>query len=50
MKDDLVRVQDALVVAEEARRKAEVEVAFLKVEQTSLVLEIGATKDEVSSL
>ena len=30
--------------------KAEVEVAFLKVEHTSLVLEIGATKEEVSSL
>ena len=30
--------------------KDEAEVAYLEVEQTSLVLEIGATKDEVSSL
>ena len=49
-KDDLARVQDALVVAEEARHKAEAKVARLEVERTSLVLEIGATKDEVSSL
>ena len=49
-KDDLARVQDALVVAEEARRKTEAEVAYLKVERTLLMLEIGATKDEVSSL
>ena len=37
------------MVAEEARRKAEVKVARLVVERTSLVLEIGATKEEVSS-
>ena len=46
----MARVQDALVIAEEARRKAEAEVASLEVEQTSLMLEVGATKDEVASL
>ena len=45
----MARVQDALVVAEEAKRKAEAEVSRLEVERTSLVLEIGATKDKVSS-
>ena len=41
---------------EEARRKveaeaeAEAEVAHLEVERTSLLLEIGVDKDEVSSL
>ena len=48
--DNLARVQDALVVAEEARRKAKAEVTRLEVERNSLMLEIGATKDEVSSL
>ena len=64
---DLVRVQDALeaadearVVMEEAKHKAKAEVARLKVprlkvtrlkvERTSLLLEIGATKDKISSL
>ena len=47
---DLARVQDALAVSEEARRKAKAEAAHLEVERTSLLLEIGATKDEVSSL
>ena len=47
---DLVRVQDALAVAEEAKYKAEAETARLEVEQTSLLLEIGAARDEVSSL
>ena len=48
--DELVRVQGALAVAEEARRKTEAEVASLEVERTSLPLEVGVTKDEVSSL
>ena len=50
--DELARVQDALVVVEEARHKAEAEaeVACLEVEWTSLMLEVGVTKDEVSSL
>ena len=44
-KDNLARV----VITEEARCKAEAEVARLKGERISLMLEIGATKDEVSS-
>ena len=35
---------------EEARCRAEAEVASLEVKQTSILLEVGATKDEVSSL
>ena len=42
VEDNLARVQDALVVAKEARRKVEVEVASLEIEQTSLLLEAGA--------
>ena len=38
------------MVVEEAKHKVEAEVAPLEVEQTLLVLEIRATKDEVSSL
>ena len=38
------------MVVEEARCKAEAKVASLEVERTSLMLEVGATKDEVSSL
>ena len=46
--DDLTRVQDALVIAEKGMHKAEAGVASLKVERTSLMLEVA--KDEVSSL
>ena len=35
---------------EEAKRKAEAEIAHLEVERTSLLLELGETKDEVSSV
>ena len=38
------------MVAKEVRRKAEVEVARLEVERTSILLEIRAAKDEISSL
>ena len=48
--DDLTRVQDALVIADKAKRKVEAKVASLEVEQTSLLLEFWTTKDEVSSL
>ena len=48
--DNPARVQDALVVAEEARCKGEAKVTRLEVERTSLLLEIRATKDEMSSL
>ena len=47
--EDLVRVQKALAAAEEGGRKAKVETAYLEVEWTSLLLELGATKDKVSS-
>ena len=48
--EDLARVQEALVAAEEGKRKAEAETSFLEVDQTSLMLELGAAKHEVSSL
>ena len=38
------------MVAEEARRKAEAETFRLEVERKSLLLELGAAKDEVSFL
>ena len=46
----MARVRDALAVTEEAKRKARVETTRLEVEQTSLMLELGAAKDEVSTL
>ena len=49
-KDDLVRIQEALVVVEEARHKVEVKTSRQEVERTSLLLELGAAKDKVSSL
>ena len=49
-RDDLARVRDALVFAKEAKLKVEAETACLEVEWTSLLLELGATKDEVSFL
>ena len=47
---ELVRVQNALAVSEEARRKAEDEVSHLAVERVSLLLELGTSKDELSAL
>ena len=49
VEDDLARVREALVVAEKARRKAWAEASHLKVERTSLLLELGAAKDDISS-
>ena len=49
-KDKLARVQVALAVVEEARQKAEAKAARLEVERTSLLLEIKAAKDKMSSL
>ena len=43
-------LQDALAVVEETKRKAEAETALLEVKRTLLLLELGAAKDEVSSL
>ena len=39
-----------MAAAEEAKRKVEAETAWLEVERTSLLSEIGAAKDEVCSL
>ena len=50
VEDDLTRAQDALEPAEEGGHRLEAEVAHLEVVQTSLLLELEATKDEVSSL
>ena len=47
--DKLAKVQGALAVTEEVRRKVEAEVTFLEVERTSILLEVGVTKDELSS-
>ena len=48
--EDLARVQKALAAVEEGRHKVEAVTACLEVEVTSLLLELEATKDEVSSL
>ena len=48
--DDLARVQEALVIAKESMCKVEAKVSTLEVEWTLLLLDVGATKDEVSSL
>ena len=50
--EDLDRVQEPLAAVKEVRRKAEAEAeaARLEVEQTSILLKLGVTKDEVSSL
>ena len=47
---ELARVQNALAASEEARRKAKDKANRLAVERVSLLLELGTTKDEVSSL
>ena len=43
--DDLARVQEAQVIKEKARLKAEAENSRLEVEQTLLLLELGVAKD-----
>ena len=48
--EDLARVQEALKVTEEGRHKAKAETVRLEVEWTFFLLELGVTKDEVSSL
>ena len=50
VEDDLAWVRDALAVVKEAKCKAEAETALLEVKRTSLLLELKAIKDEVSSL
>ena len=49
VEEDLVRVQEALAAAEEGRCKVEAITTRLEVEWTSLLLELRAAKDEVSS-
>ena len=46
----MAAIEEAKAVAEEAKRKAEFEVALLEVDWKSLMLELGTVKDEVSSL
>ena len=48
--EDLARVQEALAATEEGKRKVKVRTARLEVEWTSFLLELGAAKDEASSL
>ena len=48
--EDLARAQDSHLAVEEAKRKAEAETARLTVDCTSLLLDIGAVKGEVSGL
>ena len=50
VESELARVQNALAVIEEARQKAKEEDNRLAVEQVSLLLELGSSKDEVSAL
>ena len=49
VESELARVQNALEVSEEARRKAEEEASHMAVERVSLLLELGTSKDEVSA-
>ena len=48
--DDLTRVRDALAATEEDGRGLKAKVARLTVERTSLLLELDASRDEVSTL
>ena len=50
VESELARVQNALVVAEEARLKEEDEVSRLAEERVSLLLKLGTCKDEVSAI
>ena len=50
VKFELTRVQNALAVAEEAKRKVDDEVSCLTDEQVSLLLELKTCKDEMSTI
>ena len=50
VESELARVQNALVIVEEARWKAEDEASRLANERVSLLLELGSCKDEVSAI
>ena len=47
---ELSRAQNALAVAQEARRKAEDEASRLAAKRVSLLLKLGTNKDEMSTL
>ena len=49
MESELAKVQHALVASEEARRKLEDKASRLADERVSLLLELGANKDELSA-
>ena len=49
VESELVRVQNALAVSEEARRKAKDEASCLAVKPVSLLLELETSMDEVSA-
>ena len=50
VKDVQAAAEEAKTVLEEARHKADAEATCLEVDRTSLMLELGTAKDEVSSL
>ena len=50
VESELARVQNALVVSKEAKRKAEDEASRLTVERVSLLLELETCKNEVSAI
>ena len=50
VESELAKVQNALAVAKEARRKAEDKASRLAVDRVSLLLELETSKDEVSAL
>ena len=49
VESELAKVQNALVVAEEARQKAEYEASCPTVERVSLLLELETSKDKMSA-
>ena len=50
VESELARMQNALAVAEEAKRKVDDEVSRLTDERVSLLLELGTCKDEISAI
>ena len=49
VEDDLTKALNALAAAEEGGRRSETEIASLEAKQASLLLELEASKGEVSS-
>ena len=50
VESELARVQNALAVSKEARRKMEDDASLLAIERVSLLLELGTSKNKVSAL